>query len=84
MRSLEQFIQTVKDQNNFWRFLISNKLEQLEFKREIFWGIRNMQEKLEKSSYFHDSFYDKAKNSDQMSRWVFLNRSSIKKTTKIR
>ena len=44
LRSLEQFIQTVKGQNNFcwqntfltcsWRFLISNKLEQLEFKLE--------------------------------------------------
>ena len=56
LRSLEQ---TVKGQNNFWRqnvfltcswkFLISNKLEQLEFKLEkknI--GFRNMQEKLEK------------------------------------
>ena len=51
-RSLEQFIQTVKDQNNFWqqiafltcswRFLISYKLEQLEL-------FRNMQEKLQKS-----------------------------------
>ena len=40
LRSLEQFIQTVKSQNNlwqqnafltcFWRFLISNKLEQFE------------------------------------------------------
>ena len=39
LRSLEQYIQTVKGQNNFWlhntfltcswRFLISNKLEQL-------------------------------------------------------
>ena len=39
LRSLEQFIQTVKGQNNFWqqnasltcswKFLISNKLEQL-------------------------------------------------------
>ena len=39
LRSLEQFVQTVKDQNSFWhqdafltcswRFLISNKLEQL-------------------------------------------------------
>ena len=54
--SLEQFIQTVKGQNNFWyqnafltcsrRFLIiSYKLEQLEFKLEL--GFRNMQEKLE-------------------------------------
>ena len=44
LRSLEQFIQTVKGQNNFWkqnafltcswRFLKSNKLEQLEFKLE--------------------------------------------------
>ena len=49
LRSLEQFIQTVKDQNNFWqqnafltcswRFLISNKLEQLEFKLEKNIGI---------------------------------------------
>ena len=44
LRSLEQFIQTVKVQNNFgnrmlfltcsWRFLKSNTLEQLEFKLE--------------------------------------------------
>ena len=44
LRSLEQFIRTVKGQNNFWqqnasltciwRFLRSNKLEQLEFKLE--------------------------------------------------
>ena len=42
--SLERFVQTVNGQNNFgyqnafltcsWRFLISNKLEQLEFKLE--------------------------------------------------
>ena len=41
LRSLEQFIQTVKGQNNFWkqnafltctwRFLIPHKIEQLEF-----------------------------------------------------
>ena len=55
LRSLEQFIQTVKGQNAFltcsWRFLIlSNKLEQLEFKLEKnnkLLGFRNMQEKLE-------------------------------------
>ena len=29
-----------------WRFLISNKLEQLEFKLEKLLGFRNMQEKL--------------------------------------
>ena len=38
LRSNEQFIQTVKGQNNFltcsWRFVIYNKLEQLEFKLE--------------------------------------------------
>ena len=38
LRSLEQFIQTVKGQNNFWyqnAFLTCpNKLEQLEFKLE--------------------------------------------------
>ena len=58
LRSLEQFIQTVKGQNNFWqqnafltsswRFLISNELEQLEFKLEKILGFKNMQEKLEK------------------------------------
>jgi hypothetical protein len=57
LRSLEQFIQTVKGQNNFWkqnafltcscRFLISNKLEQLKFKLEKILGFRNMQDKLE-------------------------------------
>ena len=49
LRSLEQFIQTVKGQNNFryqnafltcsWMFLISNQLEQLEFKLEKVIGI---------------------------------------------
>ena len=49
LRSLEQSIQTVKGQNNFlqqnafltcsWRFLISNNLEQLEFKLEKIIGI---------------------------------------------
>ena len=49
LRSLEQFIQIVKGQKNFWqqnaflicswRFLISNKLEQLEFKLETIIGI---------------------------------------------
>ena len=58
MISLEQFIQTVKGQNNFWkqtafltcswRYLRSNKLERLEFKL----GFRNVQEKLEKIRLF--------------------------------
>ena len=49
LRSLEQFIQTVKGQKMFWkqnsfftcfwRFLGSNKLEQLEFKMEKNIGI---------------------------------------------
>ena len=49
LRSLEQFIQKVKGQNNFWpqnafftcswMFLISNKLEQLELKLEKIIGI---------------------------------------------
>ena len=49
LRSLEQFIQTVKGQNNFWqqnvfltcswRFFTSNKLEQLEFKLKKIIGI---------------------------------------------
>ena len=46
LRSLEQFIQTVKGQNNqnafltcSWRFHRSNKSEQLEFKLEKIIGI---------------------------------------------
>ena len=35
----------------FWRFLRSNKLEQLEFKLEKLLGFKNMQEKLEKSRF---------------------------------
>ena len=65
LRPLEQFILTVKGQNNSWqqnafltcswRFLRSNKLEQLEFKLEKLLGFRNMQENLEKtlSSHLH-------------------------------
>ena len=59
LRSLKQFIQTVKGQNNFWqqnafltsswRFLRFNKLEQLEFKLKNLLGFRNLQEKLEKT-----------------------------------
>ena len=50
LRSQEQFIETVKSQNNFWykqnafltcswRFLIPNELEQLQFKLEKIIGI---------------------------------------------
>ena len=49
LRSLEQFVGTVKGQNNFWqqnvfitlswRFLRSNKLENIEFKLEKIIGI---------------------------------------------
>ena len=44
LRSVERFIQTVKGQNNVfltcsWRFLIPNKLGQLEFKLEKTIGI---------------------------------------------
>ena len=57
MRLLEQFIQTVKGQKNFsnkilstcsWRFLISNKSEQLEFKLEKNIGIYKHAEKVRK------------------------------------
>ena len=56
LRSLEQFIQTVKGQNNFWqqnafcswRFLISIKLEQLEFKLEKNIGIEKHAGKVRK------------------------------------
>ena len=51
LRSQEQFVQTVKGQNNFWyeqhafltcswRFLRSNKSEQLQFKLENSIGIQ--------------------------------------------
>jgi hypothetical protein len=62
LRSQEQFVRTVKEQNKFlvtecfltcsWRFLRSSKLKQkLEFKLEkkYYLGFRNMQEKLEKN-----------------------------------
>ena len=55
----------MKGQNNFlvtewfltcsWRFLISNKLEQLEFKLEKILGFRNIQEKLENCFFFKHS-----------------------------
>ena len=54
LRSLEQFIQIVNGQNAFltcsWRFLRSDKLEQLQFKFEKLLEFRNMQEKLENIS----------------------------------
>ena len=57
LRSIEQFIQTVKGRNNSrqqndfltcsWRFLRCNKLEKLILKLEKILGFRNMLEKLE-------------------------------------
>ena len=58
LRSLEQFIHTVKGQNNIWkqnafltcswRFLISNELEQIRIQmRKKYWEFRNLQKKLE-------------------------------------
>ena len=55
MRSLEQFVCTVKCQNNFlvanafltcsWRYLRPNKLEQLEFKLEKkYWELETCRE----------------------------------------
>jgi hypothetical protein len=63
LRLLEQFIQTVKGQNNFWlhiafltcswSFLRATKLEKLEFKlKKKLLGFRNMQEKLEKTGFY--------------------------------
>ena len=43
----EQFLVTDCFLTCSWRFLISNKLQQLEFKLENLLGFRNMQEKLE-------------------------------------
>jgi hypothetical protein len=54
VRSLEQliifkqFLVTECFLTCSWRFLISNKLEQLAFKLENFFGFRNMQEKVGK------------------------------------
>ena len=62
-RSLEQFIQTVKGQNNLWeqnafltcswRFLRHDKLEQLEFKLEKIIGILKHAEKVRKYIFLH-------------------------------
>ena len=59
MRSLEQYIQTVKVQKDFWqqnafvtfswRFLISNKLEQLELKLEKYIRIEKHAGKVRKN-----------------------------------
>ena len=56
------FFQTVKGQNIFWnknafstcswRFLISNKLGQLEFKLKIVIGIQKHARKVKKGDYF--------------------------------
>ena len=56
LRSLEQFIQTVKGQNNFWkqnafltcswRFLSINELEQFKFKFEKIIGIEKHEGKV--------------------------------------
>ena len=61
-RSLEYVIPTVKGQNNFWyenafltcswRFLISNKLEQLEFKLEKNIGVEKHAGKVRKEGFF--------------------------------
>ena len=57
LRSLEQFIQTVKGQNAFltcsWRFLRSQKIEQLQFKLEKIIGISGLWEKLENMLFIH-------------------------------
>ena len=62
LRSPEQFIQSVKGQNNFWyseyfltcswRFLTSNKLEQLKLKFEKIIGISKHARKVRKSFTF--------------------------------
>ena len=61
LRSQEQSIQTVKGQNNYWsqnailtcswKFLIPNKLEQLELKWEKNFGIQKSAGKVRKVSY---------------------------------
>ena len=65
LRSLEQFIQTL---TNFWllnvfltrswRLLRGNRLEQLEFKLEKKLGLRNMQEKFEKTCMLNEDLYE--------------------------
>ena len=80
LRSLEQFIQTVKGPNILgnrmlffscsWRFLRLDKLEQLKSKLEKFLGLRNMQEKLEKGIFLANHF----------SRTRFLKTAKIEST----
>ena len=51
----EQIVLVISKNSAFltysWRFLISNKLEQLKFKLEKILGFTNMQEKLEKTAF---------------------------------
>ena len=61
LRSQEQFIRTLKCQNNFlqqnafltysWKFLSSNTSEQLKLKLNKLLGFRNLQEKLKKQFF---------------------------------
>ena len=73
LRSLEQFIQTLKGRKFFvYRMLFQlvpggfsdtyNKIEHLEFKLEKNWRFRNMQEKLEKSTIHSSPRYILQKN----------------------
>ena len=54
-----------------WRFLRSNKLEQLEFKLEKLLGFRNMQEKLEKSLSFGEFFFGSSTNT-KIGPWILF------------
>ena len=65
---VEQFIQTVKGQNNFWsqnafqtcswRFLMSNKLEHLEFKLgKNNWDLENAGKVRKEFILLHKPFY---------------------------
>ena len=80
LRSVEQFIRTVKGQTNVWeqnafsicswRFLKSNKLEQVEFKLEKnYWLFSDMQEKLEKK-IVHDK--NVAEKGEQHDTFIFI------------
>jgi len=92
LRSLQQFILTVKGQNNFWkhnafltcswRFLRSNKLEQLEFKLAKIIGIEKHAGKVRKCPLLHGNIQketDAETEKSTLSYEVCLFQTSSKK-----
>ena len=86
-QSIEQFVQTVKGQNNFWqqnafltcfwKFLRSNKSEQLEFKLEKNIGVQKHAGKVRKENEIRD-FRNFSTNR------IDLRKNALKKENKTR